>query len=397
MTDIVRKKGAVLPWYTARADESGRVFADTLMIRLAEQAPAAEVRRTWASFKKRWMTCLLRGRHLVRRTHPPLDERHPDQWYFALTDKFDSACPLFPAEKYQVPGSEDVCFLPSSLSQEKPIVYAAVLGLAVWESWTYKWRCPLWVWRTYPAARVFPSWCPDGVRAWPSTPAPNNIMVTAARCGFWQIGVQALRKFKAELGHPDFGTTPASLYNVLVSLIGGILNLSEAEVMPIIVARLGGQRALTCCANELRLVDEGLELLDQEEKDATILVCHIVKAPWPRGRINVFACVFRAALKQKWRGSAASCLSSCLRIVCTLQIGCYVPSLARCSLGGKRGWTVSAKRPGSQRSVSRKGCTSSFGDRGSNFRKRNCKKSTGFNACFRTKGCCLLDVTSRDW
>jgi hypothetical protein len=129
----------------------------------------------------------------------------------------------------------------------------------------YEWRSPLWTWFEYPNTRAHDENF-KFVVAFPTT-EPDSILRVAAQSGFWDIGVEALRKFQAEL-FIDAGDADdkRKLFPVLMSLVTGILQCSADEALAIISARLG-HMGFCVGTDELLNVDEGLELVERHERE----------------------------------------------------------------------------------------------------------------------------------
>ena len=250
----------VTPWWKCPPDESGKVFADVHLFRMTEEHVDREA--VWNAMGNLWMTCLLTSKQLVRRTEPWLDADAPDRWYFVMGCKFDSANPLYPAEQLALPGEPDVFYyLPAKLHKR---VYAAVLDLDVWESMTYEWRCPLWAWYTYPNSRKHESLRCIG--AFP-TCKPGLIIQVTAGDGFHDIGVTALKKFVKYLWIEVDPSQINSLFWLLLALILDILDCDMATALAIIARRIGAMRSLTVTADGLLDVDDGLELVDVNDRN----------------------------------------------------------------------------------------------------------------------------------
>lgn len=76
------------------------------------------------------------------------------------------------------------------------MLWAVVIDESEWRAMTYTRRSPLW------QSQRFPSAPPASFRAARSFPdkAPASLLECAARAGFWDLGVQVLRRLASHLG-----------------------------------------------------------------------------------------------------------------------------------------------------------------------------------------------------
>lgn len=96
------------PWWKCRSEQWPSVYCDLVLMRMLPDLHKDEA-EAFAKLSDRWLSCLLRGSHVVRRISKPIAAELPEAWFFALGHDMDSACLLWPATTQELPGCPGGC------------------------------------------------------------------------------------------------------------------------------------------------------------------------------------------------------------------------------------------------------------------------------------------------
>lgn len=165
-----------------------------------------------------------------------------DKWFVGLHHFADSAALVMPVELESVPGYPNETWVrpkPRARPVLKPIF--TLDGMQAFTFSFFSWATQV---RKFPRARTL--WRP-AIRAFKCEDA-SEILVVAARAGWWSLGKAALCKIGQHIGHPQ--SSSASLFDVLFNLTKAVLEAGDVEVLDCLKGRLRCTR------------DEGMKVTD---------------------------------------------------------------------------------------------------------------------------------------
>lgn len=240
-------------WYSPGAGKHAVKYLTDHVLRYAKE------HGLWGSVQNIWLGCAFRASHkLVVR-----EIGNRSKVFFALTDVPGSCCIGWPAKQAKLPrqaSGAPACWIPAECP-DLDDVFLTVLDWGRYEAQSVEWRSPAWQFANLKGPG---SWCHE-VRAFDIGGGWAPLRVVAARACFWQLPVTTL-KLIAE--HEGFELPAhAPLFNVLETLVAGILKCEGQELLSILHLRMSMMQCQTSCeTTDLLLeLDEGVNALDVDE------------------------------------------------------------------------------------------------------------------------------------
>lgn len=203
-----------------------------------------------------WMNRLFDGAGFVFRK-----KQDSSRWFFPLGAAPQGPGLCWPAEEKVLAGGSARHY---ELSPEGLIEYVTIQNINDFVAVPVTAMSPLMVWRLFPEARSQPQ--QDRMRIvfmQDKGSAEMGLLKLAATKGFWDFPLPAVKKFADHVGvsYPRGG----SLFEVLHALTTHLLDECPLAVMKVLEHRLGQQSEDAELAEGLVHIDEGFELLAQDE------------------------------------------------------------------------------------------------------------------------------------
>lgn len=177
------------------------------------------------------------GNLLVRRAGAADDE----DWLFVLGRLPDTACMAWPAKRTQLNGTNEVLFEPRL---DGSLRFIVMCDLDDWLCYEYEWVSPLWQWLHILACRSSPgSWHvvrakAKTVKLFSTTAEPLPLLEVAAWGAFWSMERTALLSLAKAANLGDRVASDMPLFQMIQSLGGAVLDLSESDLLDVCAGRL---------------------------------------------------------------------------------------------------------------------------------------------------------------
>ena len=208
---------------------------------------------------------------MLRKKLPANAKDSDGQWYAALGDYAGTAAPAWPintiVHKALSTGDEFLEFdMDTQSDKSLEVHWLCIFNADLYQACCYEWRCPAWQFLTFGNSIDHGDTRKVAVRAIQCSQV-EPLMHCAARYGFWDLNKTALTSLATYQGLECEASE--DVFSLCLQIVMSVFNISEAKAVEKLQRRLVLLHARDTVTIETFLqIDEGLELLDQDDQKA---------------------------------------------------------------------------------------------------------------------------------